>query len=502
MAALTSATAAFSSRVAGAETALTLNLTLSGNLTAGDQLILECPSLTRDWFQPISLAGDVVPALFDAVWSPGDLGALTLPSDPNGPSAVIQLDGAEIRRAATIPLLDADVTLTLGPVGGQDPFAGLWVDARPAPVVVGVYSGQPGAPAVHMAGTLLDISVAFSDTVVLLGGEPSLRLSTGNWAQYASGNGSSVLNFTYAVREGESSLDLACYDTRSLLFLRGGSLLLYTEVQRGLPVVTANLSLAGVPCRRFARRLGTPEPLVVDGRMTANVTQVTTCMPNGTYGAGEVMDILVFFTLPVVVKGTPRLLLSTGPTNTTAPYTRGGRVQSLELAVEPGAAIEVGYRHVSTGCISWNGTAGAGHAVQYALLGTPDEVWRDTGGRPTVRQSTSQKGYTLTFTFSTGWPDPISISTTFCAGNAEVKVAPSDFLTFRLAGPHLSSPRSCLEQLHECFSLSFLPWGAGIQFSKVTGQVTWTTSAPAPWSSEAPTTAFGRLPRGPVPRRT
>ena len=52
------------------------------------------------------------------------------------------------------------------------------------------------------------MTLAFSETVTVAGGVPTLTLNDGGTATYASGSGTSALTFTYTVLAGQNTPDL------------------------------------------------------------------------------------------------------------------------------------------------------------------------------------------------------------------------------------------------------------------------------------------------------
>ena len=131
---------------------------------------------------------------------------------------------ASSRRAA-VPVAALALALAAAALAGLDaghsqllyPAAPAWVPPAAhaqadttAPYVANVTSPQPDG--VYGAGRLINVTVAFSEPVVYSGGSPPLlALEIGGEerrASYASGNGTSSLNFTYTVRAGDTADDL------------------------------------------------------------------------------------------------------------------------------------------------------------------------------------------------------------------------------------------------------------------------------------------------------
>lgn len=110
-------------------------------------------------------------------------------------------------------------TLTLNSVGST---SAVLVDGI-IPTISGVNSTKPDGT--YGIGESIVISVTFSE-VVQVTGTPQLELETGvvdRSANYSSGSGTNVLNFTYVSQSGDESNDLD-YKTTSSLKLNGGTI--------------------------------------------------------------------------------------------------------------------------------------------------------------------------------------------------------------------------------------------------------------------------------------
>src|SRR5207237_1401511 len=108
-----------------------------------------------------------------------------------------------------------NATLTLPAVGGANSIGGqkaIVVDTT-APTVTSVSSSK--ADGAYPAGTLIPITVSFSEPVTV-SGTPTLALNSGGTASYGSGSGSSTLTFDYTVGTGDNSSDLDYNATNSL----------------------------------------------------------------------------------------------------------------------------------------------------------------------------------------------------------------------------------------------------------------------------------------------
>jgi hypothetical protein len=84
---------------------------------------------------------------------------------------------------------------------------------------------SPTPPGKYGAGSVITLSVGFSEPVFVTG-TPQIKLETGKVdraATYASGSGTSTLNFSYTVQAGDTSADLD-YQSAAALALNGGSI--------------------------------------------------------------------------------------------------------------------------------------------------------------------------------------------------------------------------------------------------------------------------------------
>ena len=161
-------------------------------------------------------------------------------------------------------------------------------------------------------GAVITITVTFSGTVNVTG-TPTLALNSGGTASYASGSGTSLLNFTYTVGAGQNSADL---DYTSTTALSG------TIKDTGGNAVNETLAAPGA-----AGSLGANKNIVI---VTAapTVTNVTSTTADGSYGVGAVITVTVTFNEAVNVTGTPTLALNSGGT---ASYSSGSGTSTLSF---------------------------------------------------------------------------------------------------------------------------------------------------------------------------
>ena len=76
------------------------------------------------------------------------------------------------------------------------------------------------AGATYPAGTVVPITVNFSETVIVTG-TPQLTLNSGAIVDYTSGSGTSTLTFDYTVAAGQTAADLNYNATNSLVLNTG-----------------------------------------------------------------------------------------------------------------------------------------------------------------------------------------------------------------------------------------------------------------------------------------
>ncbi|WP_130473023.1 DUF4347 domain-containing protein [Candidatus Magnetaquicoccus inordinatus] len=209
-----------------------------------------------------------------------------------------------------------DATLTLAAVAAANSLGdnkAIVIDTT-APSVSAVSASS--ADGSYKAGDVIAVTVTFAEavTVVTTGGTPYLTLETGSTdrnATYASGSGSNTLTFNYTVQAGDSSSDLDYTATNSLA-LNGGTI-------KDSAGNNATLTLAAVAA---ANSLGHSKAIVID-TTAPSVSSVTSTTANGTYYAGQSINVTVNFSEAVTVSGTPTITLETGSTDRTVNYASG-----------------------------------------------------------------------------------------------------------------------------------------------------------------------------------
>lgn len=234
-----------------------------------------------------------------------------------------------------------------------------------APVVKAVSSSSFDGS--YNVGDVITVAVIFDDAVTVTG-TPLLVLETGSTdrvAFYASGSGTNTLTFNYTVNAGDFTFDLDYTSTAALEF-NGGTI-------RNAGSEDAVLTL---PAPGTVDSLGGNKDIAVDG-VAADVTSVGV-PANGTYGAGQNLDVVVNFNEAVLVDtsgGTPRLAITLDSGGTVyAGYLSGSGSTALtfRLVVQSGQVDGTGIALGSS--IDANGGTlrdSAGNAANPALNGVP-----------------------------------------------------------------------------------------------------------------------------------
>jgi hypothetical protein len=269
----------------------------------------------------------------------------------------LALNGGTIRDVA-----GNNATLTLaapGAAGSLGANKALVIDAKP-PVVTNVSSNKANGS--YKAGEVIDIRVTF-DEVVNVSGTPQITLETGatdRVVDYSSGSGSTTLVFNYTVQAGDQSNDLD-YTTTGALALNGGTI-------RDALLNNATLTL---PTPGAAGSLGANKNIVIDTQ-APTVTSVTSNKANGSYKAGEVIDIRVVFSETVNVSGTPQITLETGVTDQVVNYTSGSGTNTLifNYTVQAGD-VSSDLDYVATNSLALNGGTIRDAATNDATLTLP-----------------------------------------------------------------------------------------------------------------------------------
>jgi hypothetical protein len=211
----------------------------------------------------------------------------------------------------------------------------------------------------YKAADAISIQVNFSEAVFVTG-TPQLTLETGTGdaiVNYTSGTGTTTLNFNYTISSGENSADLD-YVSTAALSLNGG-----TITDDAGNTTTLTLATPGA-----ANSLGANEAFVVDTTVPT-VSGVTASTGNGSYNAGDVINVQVNFSENVTVTGTPTITLETGTTDRVVNYSSGTTTSTLvfQYTVQAGdTSADLDY--LSTGALVLNGGTILDGALNAATL--------------------------------------------------------------------------------------------------------------------------------------
>ncbi|MEG4972133.1 DUF4347 domain-containing protein, partial [Microcoleus sp. K4-B3] len=166
-------------------------------------------------------------------------------------------------------------------------------------------------------GSTIAIAVTFDAAVTVdtAGGTPQLQLETGTtdrFATYASGSGTTVLTFNYAVQAGDSTVDLEYLATNALT-LNGGTI---KET-----IATAFDAFLTLPTLATANSIGGSKAIVID-TVAPTITSVTSTTADGSYNTTGNINVTVNFSEAVTLaSGNMTVALDTGGTVTIAPFT-------------------------------------------------------------------------------------------------------------------------------------------------------------------------------------
>ncbi|MEA1984247.1 MAG: PGF-pre-PGF domain-containing protein [Euryarchaeota archaeon] len=158
--------------------------------------------------------------------------------------------------------------------------------------------------------------VTFNESVYVTG-TPQLILETGSTdrtVDYSSGSGSATLVFAYMIQSGDTSSDL---DYTAIGALSGN-----------IKDNAGNDAVLTLPSPGATHSLGDNRDIVIDG-IIPTVTDVSSTTSDGTYRAGDVINITVTFNENVYVTGMSQLILETGFTDWAVDYSSGSGSPTL-----------------------------------------------------------------------------------------------------------------------------------------------------------------------------
>ncbi len=187
----------------------------------------------------------------------------------------------------------------------------IFVTTRQVPNILNVTSLENGTFA---PGDIVRIEVHF-DEVVVVTGQPLLHLDVGHnsaSAFYYSGTNTTVLYFHYHVINKDSSLRLDYIDCYSLNLPNGSSILMASTRS----TIKANLKL---PYPGEEGSISHSSLIHIDNE-PPYIISLTSPQAPGNYTTGDIIDIHVKFSAPIVVDGQPSLVLDTGSILRSAVY--------------------------------------------------------------------------------------------------------------------------------------------------------------------------------------
>lgn len=300
------------------------------------------PVMGFNWNNLIATGGTVPQASFNAQTGGS---VYTFDFTPNGPgtgTVVINTTGPTV-----VETLDGKFDAMPNPV----PFNRIVT----SPVVTNVTS-TANAGTYH-AGAPIKIQVVFN-SAVKVSGIPVLALNSSGTAHNAfaiyTGTSSDgrTLTFLYTVQPGQNTPALDMDAESALQFPTGGFIADPTTGDH-VPGDQLFLFTGGIP-----NSLPANKAIIIDTANVTRVVSVTSTLPDGTYGAGQIIPIQVEFSSPVIVTGTPQLLLAgvdddakytggTGGTVLTFKYLVGAGEENLHLDYLDGMALKPGKGNIT-----------------------------------------------------------------------------------------------------------------------------------------------------------
>ena len=220
----------------------------------------------------------------------------------------MNLNGAAITDGAGN---NASIPGTLIPVGT------LQIDTT-APTVTSVAASGTGITFGNGdldAGHVVKLTLNMSETVIVVGGTPTLTLNDGGTAAYTGGSGTNALTFSYTVAPGQNTPDL----TVTGVNLNGAAITDGAENNASIPGTL-------IPDGTLQIDTTTTAPTVTS--VAASGTGIT--FGNGDLDAGHVVKLTLNMSETVTVAGgTPTLTLNDGGTAT---YTGGSGSSALTFS--------------------------------------------------------------------------------------------------------------------------------------------------------------------------
>jgi len=286
---------------------LTITVTFSGNVTVTGMPTIQLNSQTSDVCTYQTGSGTSVLSFVYMVVSPDSCVRL----DASSMNA-LNLNGGTIDD----PMASAvNLTLPVGATPGSLASAhDILIETGNAPAfITSVTSPTDGTYGVN---STVDIYVTFNEPVFLIAGtgQPTLSLNTGGVAIYSSGSGTSILKFSYTPVSPEATSDLDVMSVTSASTNPPIPQVACGDSTYSTGPTAADLSLIDVT------PLSVLSNIVID-TTTPTISSVSSSVLNGSYGVGALIPIVVTFSKPVEVVGSPTLILVLNSVNTLVTYT-------------------------------------------------------------------------------------------------------------------------------------------------------------------------------------
>jgi hypothetical protein len=265
-------------------------------------------------YDPISTGPIYSPSYFEPTVNQADAPAAQPAPAPVGTNCF----GASCGAAGVVPPQAAIITSTT--TAADDPIVTSNSIANITQVYVDPDETPDGTYFPGDANIMFDI--VFSENVEVLG-SPRLILETGDrdaQATYVAGSGSSVLTFAYEILNGDVNSDLD-YEGTDALVLAGG---LINTQSSGL---AADLTL---PLPGSSGSVSFDRDLDIQDNVQPVIVRIDSPDPNGRYGNGDIVRVVVTFDEVVTVSaGPPWPQISVDSTAPDIDYTSGSGTASL-----------------------------------------------------------------------------------------------------------------------------------------------------------------------------
>ena len=258
---------------------------------------------------------------------------------------------------ATVPVAlaagtyNVQVTAT-DPVGNSKTSTqtGALVIDTSGPTVLSVTS--PTADGSYTTGATVNVAVAFSEPVVVVG-TPTLALNSGGTASFVSGSGTTTLTFRYTVAAGQNATDLD-YSTTAALTLPAGA-----TIQDAV----GNSAILTLPAPGSAQSLGGSKAIIIDTAAPTAAVGSTVAPATPT----SPVPFMVTFSEPVTNFTAAGLTVVNGTAGTITPGTDGRTFTFDVTPLAQGAVV-----------VTANANAASDAAGNPSLISTPFTVLYDT----------------------------------------------------------------------------------------------------------------------------